>query len=48
MKLRTEKKQVPKDFRKRMYENYKASMRFYEKPIIPYKEWIVLVLNTKI
>lgn len=48
MKLRNVKKKIPADFRKRMYENYKANMKFYGKPILPYKEWLKLVLNTKI
>lgn len=48
MKLRNAKKQVPADFRKQMYESYKANMQLYNKPILPYKEWLKMVLNTKI
>lgn len=48
MKLRDAKKQVPADFRKQMYESYKVNMTFYGKPILPYKDWLILVLNTKI
>lgn len=48
MKLRSAKKPIPKDFRKQMYENYKAAMTFYGKPIRSYKEWLKDVLNTKI
>jgi hypothetical protein len=48
MKLRNAKKPIPKDFRKQMYENYKAAMTFYGKPVRPYKEWLKDVLNTKI
>lgn len=48
MKLRKEKKQVPEDFRKQMYENYKANMRFYGKPISSYKEWLRDVLSIKL
>lgn len=48
MKLRKVKKEVPKDFRKQMYESYKMNMGFYGKPILPYKEWLKGVLNTKI
>ena len=33
MKMRKQKKQIPADFRKQMYENYKAKMAFYGKPI---------------
>ena len=33
MKMRKQKKQIPADFRKQMYENYKANMAFYGKPI---------------
>lgn len=29
MKLRKEKEQIPADFRKQMYENYKANMTFF-------------------
>lgn len=47
MKLRKAKKQVPADFRKKMYESYKANMIFYGKPIAPYKQWLKDVLNTK-
>ena len=39
MKLRKEKEQIPADFRKQMYENYKANMTLYGKPILPYKQW---------
>lgn len=28
MKLRKEKEQIPADFRKQMYENYKANMTY--------------------
>lgn len=45
MKLRNIKKQVPAVCRKRMYESYKANMKFYGKPILTYKEWLILVLN---
>lgn len=48
MKLGKEKKQFPKDFRKQMYECYKANMRLYGMPILSYKEWLKDVLNTKI
>lgn len=48
MKLRKVKKQIPAEFRKQMYGNYKASMRFYGKPIKPYKEWLIDVFNTKL
>lgn len=48
MKLRNAKKPIPKEFRKQMYENYKANMRFYGKPIQPYKEWLKEVFNTQI
>lgn len=48
MNLRDAKKPIPKNFRKQMYENYKANMRFYGKPIRPYKEWLKDVLNTKL
>lgn len=47
MKLRNAKKPIPKEFRKQMYESYKANMTFYGKPIRPYKEWLKDVLNTK-
>ena len=40
MKLRKQKKQIPADFRKQMYESYKANMAFYGKPISPYKQWL--------
>ena len=29
MKLRNQKKQIPVDFRKQMYESYKANMTLY-------------------
>ncbi|WP_459187273.1 hypothetical protein ACGE0T_14180 [Parabacteroides sp. APC149_11_2_Y6] len=48
MKLRTLKKTIPKDFRKKMYESYKFSMKLYGKPIQPYKEWIREVMNIKL
>lgn len=48
MKLRKVKKQISAEFRKQMYGNYKASMRFYGKPIKPYKEWLIDVFNTKL
>lgn len=38
MKMRKQKKQIPAEFRKQMYENYKANMTFYGKPISPYKQ----------
>lgn len=47
MKLRNSKKPIPKDSRKQMYENYKANMTYYGKPIRPYKEWLKDVLNTQ-
>lgn len=48
MKLRKEKEQIPADFRKQMYENYKANMTLYGKPILPYKQWLKDVFNTKL
>ena len=48
MKLRKEKEQIPADFRKQMYENYKANMTLYGKPILPYKQWLNDVFNTKL
>lgn len=48
MKMRKQKKQIPADFRKQMYENYKANMAFYGKPISSYKQWLKDVFNTKI
>ena len=48
MKLRKAKEVAPKDFRKQMYESYKKNMALYGKPILPYKEWLKGVLNTKI
>lgn len=48
MKMRKQKKQIPADFRRQMYENYKANMTFYGKPISPYKQWLKDVFNTKI
>lgn len=47
MKLRNAKKPIPKELRKQMYENYKANMRFYGKPVSSYKKWLIDVLNTK-
>lgn len=47
MKLRKKKKQVAKDFRRQIYESYKANMRLFGKPIISYKEWLKDVLKTK-
>lgn len=41
-------KQIPADFRKQMYENYKANMAFYGKPVSPYKQWLKDVFNTKL
>lgn len=46
--FKTQKKQIPADFRKQMYENYKANMAFYGKPISSYKQWLKDVFNTKI
>lgn len=40
MKMRKQKKQIPADFRKQMYEN--------GKPISSYKQWLKDVFNTKI
>ncbi|WP_287648437.1 hypothetical protein [Bacteroides sp.] len=48
MKMRKQKKQIPADFRKQMYENYKANMAFYGKPVSPYKQWLKDVFNTKL
>ncbi len=48
MKIRKQKKQIPADFRKQMYENYKSNMAFYGKPISSYKQWLKDVFNTKI
>ena len=48
MKLRNQKKQIPAEFRKQMYENCKANMTLYGKPISPYKQWLKDVFNTKI
>ena len=47
MKLRKAQKQIPADFRQKMYESYKANMIFYGKPISPYKQWLKDVFNTK-
>ena len=44
MKMRKQKKQIPAEFRKQMYENYKANMTFYGKPISPYKQWLKVCL----
>ena len=48
MKLRKEKEQIPADFRKQMYEIYKANMTLYGKPILPYKQWLKDVFNIKL
>lgn len=48
MKTQKQKKQIPADFRKQMYENHKANMAFYGKPVSPYKQWLKDVFNTKI
>lgn len=48
MKLRKQKKQIPADFRRQMYESYKANMAFFGKPASPYKQWLKDVFNTKI
>lgn len=37
MKMRKQKKQIPADFRKQMYENYKANS-IKREPFPPYKE----------
>lgn len=46
--LRKQKKQIPADFRRQMYESYKANMAFFGKPASPYKQWLKDVFNTKI
>ena len=33
-------KDVPKGFKKQMYDSYCANMEMYGKPIKPYKEWL--------
>lgn len=48
MKLRKQKKQIPADFRRQMYESYKANMAFFGKPASPYKQWLKDVFNTKL
>lgn len=48
MKIRKQKKQIPVDFRKQMYENCEANMQFYGKLVSPYKQWLKDVFNTKI
>lgn len=48
MKIRKQKKGIPADFRKQMYENYKFNMQLFGKPILPYKQWLKEVFNTKI
>lgn len=48
MKLRNQKKQIPVDFRKQMYESYKMNMSLFGKTILPYKQWLKDVFNTKI
>lgn len=48
MKLRKLKKQIPKGFRREMYESYKRNMNFHNLEITPYKEWLIRVFNTKI
>ena len=47
MNIRKQKKQIPAEFRKQMYENYKANMAFYGKPISSYKQWLKDVFNTQ-
>lgn len=47
MKMRKQKKQIPAEFRKQMYENYKANMTLYGKPISPYKQWLRTRSNPK-
>lgn len=37
MKMRKQKKQIPADFRKQMYESYRMNMSLFGKPILPYK-----------
>lgn len=48
MKMRKQKKQIPADCRKQMYESYKMNMDFYGKPASPYKQWLKDVFNTKV
>ena len=48
MKLRKRKKEIPAWFRKELYEQYKVNMTMWNKPIKPYKEWLIEVFNTKI
>lgn len=48
MKMRKQKKQIPADFREQMYESYRMNMSLFGKPILPYKQWLKDVINTKI
>ena len=38
----------PNQLYKQLYESYKNNMAFYNKHILPYKEWVEKVLNTNI
>ena len=48
MNLRKQKKQIPAQFRKDMYESYKLNCKIYGIKPEPYKEWLIGVLNTKV
>lgn len=48
MKLRNQKTTNSRRFRKQMYESYKMNMSLFGKPILPYKQWLKDVINTKI
>nr|DAS12444.1 MAG TPA: hypothetical protein [Bacteriophage sp.] len=47
MKLRKMKKQIPADFKRELYKQYKANMGLFGKPIMPYNKWLVEVLKSK-
>ena len=48
MNLRKQKKQIPAQFRKDMYESYKLNCKIYGTKPEPYKKWLIEVLNTKV
>ena len=49
MKLRKEKEQNTCGFTaNKCNESYKANMTLYGKPILPYKQWLKDVFNTKL
>ena len=46
--MENEFKGIPKSLKKQMYDSYCFNMKMFDKPILPYKEWLKEVYNVEL